>query len=214
MVFLLILVRRDARPAKCLKGVAPCRTDAIVRPMSDERRVRFETVVSIVGEPLRRYAARRTDAETAQDVVADSFLVIWRRLDDVPDGGELPWCYAVARNCLANAQRSARRQRSLFLRLARLDPPRPVFDDSQDLPDEALHRALASLTPNDRELLRLWAWEDLRPAEIAVVLKTTTNAVNIRLHRARRRLAARLEADTGKSPLPSGQKQGEEGRTA
>jgi len=132
----------------------------------------------------------------------------------VPDGGELPWCYAVARNCLANAQRSARRQRSLFLRLARLDPPRAAFDDSQDLPDEALHRALASLAPDDRELLRLWAWEELPPAEIAVVLKTTTNAVNIRLHRARRRLAARLEADTGKSPLPSGQKQGEEGRTA
>ena len=93
-------------------------------------------------------------------------------------------------------------------------PPRAAFDDSQDLPDEALHRALASLAPDDRELLRLWAWEELPPAEIAVVLKTTTNAVNIRLHRARRRLAARLEADTGKSPLPSGQKQGEEGRTA
>lgn len=92
--------------------MAPCRTDVIVRPMSDERRVRFESVVSIVGEPLRRYAARRTDAQTAQDVVADSFLVIWRRLDDVPYGGELPWCYAVARNCLANAQRSARRQRA------------------------------------------------------------------------------------------------------
>lgn len=214
MVFLLILVRGDARPAKCQKGVAPCRTDAIVRPMSDERRVRFETVVSIVGEPLRRYAARRTDPETAQDVVADSFLVIWRRLDDVPDGGELPWCYAVARNCLANAQRSARRQRGLLLRLARLDPPRPAPDASQDLPDEALHRALAALGSNDRELLRLWAWEELRPAEIAVVLETTTNAVNIRLHRARRLLAARLEVDTGKSPLPSGQKQGEEGRTA
>ena len=144
MVFLLILVCRYARTAKYLKRVGPCRTDAIVGPMSDERRVRFETVVSIVGEPLRRYAARRTDGETAQDVAADSFLVIWRRLDDVPDGGELPWCYAVARNCLANAQRSARRQRSLFLRLARLDPPRLELDHSQDLPDEALHRALAA----------------------------------------------------------------------
>jgi len=181
--------------------------------MSDERRNRFETIVSIVGEPLRRYAARRTDAETAQDVVADSFLVIWRRLDDVPYGGELPWCYAVARNCLANAQRSARRQRGLLLRLVRLDPPRAQFDDVQDLPDDALYRALASLKPNDRELLRLWAWEELRPAEIAVVLETTTNAVNIRLHRARRQLAALLEPDTGKHPPSSGQKQVKEGRT-
>lgn len=182
--------------------------------MSDEPRVRFEAIVDIVGEPLRRYAARRTDAETAQDVVADSFLVIWRRLDDVPYGGELPWCYAVARNCLANAQRSARRQRGLLMRLARLDPPQPAIDDSSDLPDAALHRALASLAPNDSELLRLWAWEDLSPAEIAVVLETSANAVNIRLHRARRRLAALLEADTGKPSVRAGQKQGEEGRTS
>lgn len=181
--------------------------------MSDERRVRFESVVSIVGEPLRRYAARRTDAQTAQDVVADSFLVIWRRLDDVPYGRELPWCYAVARNCLANAQRSARRQRGLLMRLARLDPPRAAIDYSQDLPDAALHRALASLASKDRELLRLWAWEELRPTEIAVVLDTTANAVNIRLHRARRRLAALLEADTGKPPLRAGQKHREEGST-
>ncbi len=125
---------------------------------------------------------------------------------------ELPWCYAVARNCLANAQRSARRQRGLLLRLVRL-PPRAEFGDAQDLPDDALYRALASLKPNDRELLRLWAWEELRPAEIAVVLETTTNAVNIRQHRARRRLAALFEPDIGEPPPGSGQKQVEEGRT-
>jgi len=99
------------------------------------------------------------------------------------------------------------------MRLARLDPPRAAIDDSQDFPDAALHRALASLASNDRELLRLWAWEELRPTEIAVVLDTTANAVNIRLHRARRRLAALLEADTGKPPLRAGQKHREEGST-
>ena len=94
--------------------------------VSDARRERFEAVIQLVGEPLRQYAARRIDAESAEDVLADSFLVIWRRLDELPYGGELPWCYAVARNCLANVERSARRQRGLLTRIARMDPPRAI----------------------------------------------------------------------------------------
>ncbi len=176
--------------------------------MSQTRRACFERVIETVGEPLRQYAARRTDAETAQDVVADAFLVIWRRLDDVPVGGELPWCYAVARNCLANAERSARRQRGLLTRIARMDPPPQVEVAVPDAPDSSLHRALAQLPADDRELLRLWAWEDLAPAEIAVVLHTTSNAVSIRLHRAKKRLADVLaETSTRKPPPTSGHKQ-------
>lgn len=175
--------------------------------MSELRRERFETVIELVGEPLRQYAARRTDADSAQDVVADAFLVIWRRLDDVPQGGELPWCYAVARNCLANAERSRRRQHGLLTRIARVDPPQPMVDSAPDLPDPALHRALALLAADDRELLRLWAWEDLGPTEIAAILDTTPNAVSIRLHRARKRLAEMLEAHNGKPPAPTGHRQ-------
>ncbi len=181
--------------------------------VTESPQARFELLVRMVGEPLRQYVARRADAEIAQDVVADTFLVIWRRLDDVPEGGELPWCYVVARNCLANAERSARRQRGLLTRIARLDPPRVFHDAAPDLPDPALHRALALLSSDDRELLRLWAWEDLRPVEIAVVLNTTANAVSIRLHRARTRLRDLLDADTGKASPTSGHKQ-VQGRSA
>jgi RNA polymerase sigma-70 factor (ECF subfamily) len=49
---------------------------------------------------------------------------------------------------------------------------------------EALDDALAQLPENDRELLRLWAWEQLAPREIATVLDITPNAASIRLHRA------------------------------
>lgn len=183
-----------------------------MRPVQEERRARFEAVAALVGEPLRRYAVRRTDAETAQDVVADAFLVIWRRLDDVPPGGELPWCYAVVRNCLANAERSARRQQGLVARIASMAAPPPVTDQSA-LPDPDLHRALARMRADDRELLMLWAWEDLRPAEIATVLGVTPNAVNIRLHRARRRLADLVEpARSGKPGAAAGQEQVKERR--
>jgi RNA polymerase sigma-70 factor (ECF subfamily) len=86
--------------------------------MPPDRQARFETLVSDVGEPLRRYARRRVDRDTADDVVADAFLVIWRRLDDVPAGYELAWCYSVARLCLSNAQRAQRRHVGLVRRLS------------------------------------------------------------------------------------------------
>jgi RNA polymerase sigma-70 factor (ECF subfamily) len=159
--------------------------------VADTRQQLFEQIAAEIAEPVRRYALRRTDPDTADDVLADTLLVVWRRLDDVPADGRLPWCYAVAAKSLANLNRSARRQRNVADRIVRLDPPRDVTD-AIELPDPDLHRALAKLRSEDQELLRLWAWEDLSPSEIAVAIGTSPNAVRIRLHRARRRLAAVL----------------------
>lgn len=156
-----------------------------------QRAERFTALAHEVAEPLRRYAVRRTDPHTAEDVVADALLVVWRRLDEVPEEHPLPWCYGVVRGCLANAERSARRRGRLLGRLAAAGPPAST---EPDLDDGALSEALAGLNRSDRELVRLWAWEDLRPQEIAVVLGVTPNAVSIRLHRVRRRLAAALAA--------------------
>lgn len=171
--------------------------------VTDARQQLFEQIAAEVADPIRRYALRRTDPDTADDVLADTLLVVWRRLDDVPPDGRLPWCYAVAAKSLANINRSARRQRHLAQRIIRLDPPTDTVD-AAELPDPDVHRALATLRSDDRELLRLSAWEDLAPADIAIVLGLTPNAVRIRLHRARRRFAAALEPETP-SALPDRQ---------
>jgi RNA polymerase sigma-70 factor, ECF subfamily len=172
---------------------------------------RFERLAGELIEPLRRYLARRTDAETAQDVLADALLVCWRRLRDVPEGDQaLPWAYAVARRCLSNAERSDRRQRRLAGKVAALDPPVAAIPDAGTSavpyagPEIELHEALARLRPGEAELLRLWAWEQLKPAEIAAVLDLTPNAVSIRLHRAKAALRAELEAGARKNPVESG----------
>jgi RNA polymerase sigma-70 factor (ECF subfamily) len=193
---------------RTLKERAPSRTqeeqeeDCCV--VDDERRDRYEALVRAVVEPLRRYAARRTDPATAEEVVADALLVMWRRLDEVPAGAELPWCYGVARRCLANEERTVRRQRQLYERIARLDPPHPIAPIDDALPDPALAHALAALPPDDQELLRLWAWEELAPREIAAALGVSPNAVSIRLYRARRRLAAALGASERKTGARAG----------
>ncbi len=67
--------------------------------------------------------------------------------------------------------------------------------------DDALGRALAELREGDRELLLLIAWEGLEPAQAAKVLGCSRNALDTRLHRARKRLAAALaRAERGLHP--------------
>jgi RNA polymerase sigma-70 factor (ECF subfamily) len=153
----------------------------------DVRRERFEALAPALVEPLRRYLARRTDPATADDVLADTLLVCWRRLDDVPDEA-LPWAYGVARHCLANARRGVRRQERLAARIAVVDPPATTAPGPGEDTDGDLDGALATLREDERELIRLWAWEQLTPAEIAAVLDITPNAASIRLHRAREKL--------------------------
>lgn len=149
-------------------------------------------------EPLRRFLLRRTDEATADDVLAETLLVCWRRFDELPDPA-LPWAYGVARNCLANARRSGRRQQRVAAKVAVVDPPREALEGAGSR-DGALHEALGALREQDAELMRLWAWEQLTPAEIATVLDLTVNAVSIRLHRAREKLRdelGKIEAGAG-----------------
>jgi RNA polymerase sigma-70 factor (ECF subfamily) len=141
-------------------------------------------------EAVRRYLVRRTDSVTADDVLSETLLVCWRRLDEMPVE-HLSWVYGVARRCLANAERARRRQAGLLARIAVLDPPRSVVDEPV-LPDGELAAALSRLRVEDVELVRLWAWEDLTPAQIAVVMGISANAASIRLHRVKQRLCQQL----------------------
>lgn len=150
------------------------------------RRARFETLFRQVYQPLQSYVARRVAAEAVDDAVADTLLVLWRRLEDVPAEMALPWAYGVARRCVANARRGDVRRGQLVQRLSA--QPVALQPDAAD-DTSGLQAALASMSDDDRELIRLWAWEQLQPREIAIVLGISPNAVSIRLHRAKRELA-------------------------
>jgi RNA polymerase sigma-70 factor (ECF subfamily) len=176
--------------------------------VGDARKDRFEALAPALVEPLRRYLARRTDPATAEDVLADTLLVCWRRLDDLPED-PLPWAYGVARNSLANARRGVRRQERLAAKIAVVDPPPDrMAGPDQDDGGPDLDRAMAALREEDAELLRLWAWEQLTPGEIAQVLDITANAASIRLHRAREKLKDQLRKGAG----PAGHEESNERR--
>jgi RNA polymerase sigma-70 factor (ECF subfamily) len=138
---------------------------------------------------VRGYALRRTDPQTADDVVSEVFLVACRRLEDVPDD-PLPWLIGCARRVLANQRRGDRRRGALAERLtSEPDPAAP-----EPAGDETLSIAFASLRPADREILALVAWEGLEGARAARALGCSRGTFAVRLHRARRRLAAALRA--------------------
>jgi RNA polymerase sigma factor (sigma-70 family) len=144
----------------------------------------------ILGYLLRRVGNR----DDARDLVAETFVVAWRRLTDVPAGSEaLPWLYAVARRLLANHRRSEHRRIALADRLR--DEPFDQGGLSSDPEGKAIAtQAWRELSDQDRELLSLTAWEGLDTAQIAVVLGCSRNAVRIRLHRARGRFERLLSA--------------------
>jgi RNA polymerase sigma-70 factor (ECF subfamily) len=160
---------------------------------ADDREARFEKLYQAMFHRILGYALRRSDSrEDAADVVAETFTIAWRRLDDVPDGEPAQlWLYGVARNILANHRRGLVRRHDLSAALAA-----EVASRSDRRPDDgefgAVARVFRALPDDDRELLTLVAWEGLDPGEIAKVLGISANAVRIRLHRARRRLARGL----------------------
>jgi len=170
----------------------------------------MRALLAHVADPVRRYLRRRADAATADDVLGDVLLVLWRRLDDVPPEPEeaLPWAIVVARQCLANAERAERRRTRLVGRIIAIDPPAesappsaPVDDAA--VRDVALHEALDRLRRDDADLLRLWAWDELTTPQLAIVLGITPNAASIRLHRAKARLRAELERADALAVEPS-----------
>ena len=158
------------------------------------------------------YTRRRIDVETAYDLTAETFAIAWRRLDEpglssaiTSAVGPLPWLYATARRVLANELRAERYRQQLSTRaVAAAAAGVPTIVDHAEAIGERdeLRRALARLSPRDQEVVQLSTWEDLDPAAGALVIGCSTNVFTVRLHRARRRLRAALEAER-RDPPPS-----------
>lgn len=188
--------------AQCATGPAPQPGGSLARPginkpatqspeddPATQRRRAFERLFVQHAPAVHAYARRRAAPADAEEVVADTFLVAWRRLDAVPaDADALPWLLAVARRTLANRQRGDARRQALRRRLAtQSSDPAPPTADQQEKPPHLI-RALAALPPAERDAITLLAWEGLAADEIAVVLGCSRAAVYLRLSRARRRL--------------------------
>lgn len=153
------------------------------------------------------YCRRRASADRVDDAVAETFLVAWKKIDDIPRSSHaLPWLYGVAYRVLAQQWRGMSRRRRFESRLASLGVPTP------DLPEDYIVTrhdsrqildAAARLRTADQEILRLSLWEELSHADIAQVLGIKPDAVRQRLSRAVKGLARefdRLELKSSHTP--------------
>ena len=148
------------------------------------------------------------------DVAADVFMTVWRRIDDAPHGDELlPWLYRVAYLSLSNRWRSAGRQKRLREKLAETGHEPSAIVHEQVVVRQELQEVLTAarrLRPQDQEILRLAMWESLSTAQIAAVFDIEPNTAKQRLHRARKALIKEHERMTQRSTTsPAARKGGE-----
>jgi RNA polymerase sigma factor (sigma-70 family) len=168
---------------------------------SDDRRATLEALFRLHHAEVRAYVRRRNPGAAADDAVAETFLVAWRRLEEIGED-PLPWLLAVARRVLANQRRGEKRRTALVQRLTGTDPAiAPGWEPPAAMSPE-LAAALAGLSPREREALLLVAWEGLEPGRAARAAGCSPAAFRVRLHRARRRVADRLAAGSQSRPRP------------
>lgn len=165
------------------------------------RRALLSDLFTAHADQVLRYALRHVDRAGAHDVVSDTFLVAWQRVDDIPDPA-LPWLLVVARNSIRNRVRSSTRREHATMQLAAVERAAATAASADELVLEraTLMRALGRLSADQREALLLVAWDGLTGAEAAVVVGCSRAAFDVRLHRARKRLRESLSDDDGHEP--------------
>lgn len=153
----------------------------------------FRRMFRTHADAVYAYCLRRTNPDDAVDAASEVFLTAWRRMDDMPgDDSALPWLYGVARRVLSRQWRTKSRARRLWQRsrsLADVPPDDPETIVVRHEEFTLALKALDRLSPGDQEVLRLAAWDELPHAVIAGMLGCSVNAVDQRVHRAKRRLA-------------------------
>jgi len=179
--------------------------------LSDEER-RFAEVYRRYGKQIRAYCTRRTDGSDVADAVAETFLVAWRKIDEIPEGeATLPWLYGVAYRVLSHQWRHKARGRRLVEKLSghadvETPPPDVLVVGSETY--RLVIRASSRLRPIDQEILRLTLWEELSHTDAAAVLGIDAAAVKQRAYRARRNLATEYQKLTNERKPPAAQKGG------
>lgn len=151
----------------------------------------FEALYRACAPRVLAYAYRRTGPEDAEEVVAETFLIAWRRAGDLP-ADPVPWLLRTARNVIANRHRADRRGGELRARLGSQRPAAVIDPAESAAGDSAVRAAMAALPEREREALALHVWDGLSNEQAAVVLGCSRTTFAVRLHRARTRLRKQL----------------------
>lgn len=159
----------------------------------------FEQLFNSNAHSVRSFIWRRSgglDVATASadDIEADVWSIAWSRRESAPKDVELqlPWLFQIARHVLANHIRKSDTRK----RISNSLNPEEITEISADsfvLLNEEISEIFKLLNASEREVMALTVWEDLKPAQIALVLGISSNAVSIRLNKGRNKISKYLE---------------------
>jgi len=158
----------------------------------NQQEAKFTDIYDRYYGKIHAYCLRRSDRDQVEDVVANVFLVAWRKIDEIPTGAHaLYWLYRVAFRSVGRQWRGSTRQRRLKQKLDGLGRDMPILPEDfvvQDEETQIVLTAIQGLRPRDREALLLAEWEQLSGPEVAEILEISHAAAKQRIHRARRSL--------------------------
>jgi RNA polymerase sigma factor (sigma-70 family) len=182
------------------------------RQIRSHEEARFAEIYGRYGKHIRAYCTRRTESSDVADAVAETFLVVWKKIGQIPEGDAiLPWLYGVAYRVLSHQWRHKARGRRLVERLEGLAPVEASLLEVLVVRNEKYRwvlQASSRLRPIDREVLRLTLWEEMSHADVSAVLVIGIAAVKQRAYRARRSLAAEYQKLANQPQPPAARKGG------
>jgi len=151
----------------------------------------YETFYAENWDTIVQYVTALTqDPELAKDITQNSFLALYERWGKIKT--PVAYLYETARNEIKLNHRDNKEIPH--------DPASSIFDQPVTDPDpfkyEALHQAIAKLTPRQQEIVKLYFLEQLTEQEIADQLAISQQAVNQTISRAKDRLRELLSDET------------------
>ena len=160
--------------------------------------VAFHRAMAEHSDSLKNYATRLLgDSIAAEDVAQDSFLALYRHINQVPTAAFRPWLFRVARNLCLDQLRRRKFKLSLFRDMQKdEDQPFAPVDSDSITPDsvaeareasEAIEKAIEELPLKFREAFVLCEVEGLSYEDAAAVMGCPVKTVSTRLFRARQR---------------------------
>jgi len=137
------------------------------------------------------------EEQEAHEVAQEALLKAYRAQDRYdPRRPFYPWLHRIVRNACYDALARRRSRARADVAVERMASAEPTPLERVETADEVerLRRAMAELSPEHREIIVMRHFEDLSYAEIGQILDLPPGTVMSRLYRARKALAALMEA--------------------
>ena len=134
------------------------------------------------------FLARMTaDRDVAEDLTQNVFLRLIKYRNSYKEGLRFEsWIYQVARNIFSDHYQAHKRNSPAFTDVEKISDRLPDNEESMDQEEQEklLHRSLAMLNEEQRDLLMLTRFEHMKYEDVAAIMNTSVANIKVKVHRA------------------------------